>query len=318
MSSFNGYIKLHRCIQDSDCWNAEPFTRAQAWIDIILNASHSKHSVRIRGIRIDLDRGQLAISELEYAKRWKWSRGKVRRFLSELSSKTVHRIVQQKSNVTSVVSVLNYEHYQGDGTADDTPSSTTDGHQTVQQTDTYKKGKKDKKGKKGNNNTSKTLETSVSNSNNKQPHSIESFVCEPALPDWMRGENFLVAWGGWETYKKERKQKLPPSTITHQLNKLAKHDEQTAISMIEQSITNVWTGLFELTEKKGQTKPTDPRNHGIIRTREEANALGLAVLKETNPQSCSSGLPLKTDVGDVQCFKMSDGSYVPVPKERTE
>ena len=126
----NGYIKLHRQIQDSADWHSEPFTRVQAWIDILLNAAHKPHSVRIRGIRIDLERGQLALSEVEYGKRWSWSRGKVRRFLAELSSKAVQRIVQQKNNVSTIVTVLNYELYQGNGTADSTASGTADGQQT--------------------------------------------------------------------------------------------------------------------------------------------------------------------------------------------
>jgi hypothetical protein len=125
-----GYIKLHRCIQDNPDWSAEPFTRSQAWIDMLLNASYKPHAVRIRGIKIDLSRGQLALSEVEYAKRWNWSRGKVHRFLKELESKTVQQITQQKTNITSVVTIINYDQYQGD----DTASDTADGQQVVQQT----------------------------------------------------------------------------------------------------------------------------------------------------------------------------------------
>jgi len=121
-----GYIKLHRVLQDNPAWTSEPFTRSQAWVDMLLSASYKPHSVRIRGIKIDLERGQLALSEVEYAKRWKWSRGKVNRFLSELESKTVQQIVQQKTNVTTLVTILNYDRYQGDDTAD----STANGQQT--------------------------------------------------------------------------------------------------------------------------------------------------------------------------------------------
>tara|TARA_R110000751_G_scaffold29319_2_gene75578 strand:- start:28 stop:753 length:726 start_codon:yes stop_codon:yes gene_type:complete len=97
---------------------------------MLLNASYKPHAVRIRGIKIDLSRGQLALSEVEYAKRWNWSRGKVHRFLKELESKTVQQITQQKTNITSVVTIINYDQYQGD----DTASDTADGQQVVQQT----------------------------------------------------------------------------------------------------------------------------------------------------------------------------------------
>ena len=128
--SSHGWIRLHRQIQDSNDWLTEPFTRAQAWVDILLTAAHKPHAVRIRGILIPLNRGQMALSEREYAKRWKWSRGKVRRFVAELASETVQRIVPQINNVTTVVTVLNYETYQSNGTTNGTTSDTTDGPQT--------------------------------------------------------------------------------------------------------------------------------------------------------------------------------------------
>ncbi len=140
----NGWIKLHRQILNSPSWLSEPFSRPQAWIDMLLLASHKTHVVRIRGIPITVERGQLALSEVEAARRWKWSRGKVRRFLTELGSKSVQRIEQQKNNVCTVVTILNYSKYQADSTANGTPSSTANG----QQTDTYKKGKKGKNVKK--------------------------------------------------------------------------------------------------------------------------------------------------------------------------
>lgn len=110
-----GYIKLYRQLQHNEEWLSEPFTRSQAWIDMLLNAAHRPHAIRIRGIKITLERGQLAMSEVEYATRWKWSRGKVRRFLAEKASKTVQQIVQQKNNVSTIVTIINYDAYQGDG-----------------------------------------------------------------------------------------------------------------------------------------------------------------------------------------------------------
>lgn len=149
----DGWIKLHRKIVDSCDWLHESFTRSQAWIDMILLANHAPGTIRTRGIIVKIERGQLGWSEEKLAKRWKWSRGKVRRFFSELSSETVARIVQQKTTANSVITIVNYDTYQSDDTEDDTQSSTPNGHQTDIRQYTNKKNKKNKKNKNDNTNT---------------------------------------------------------------------------------------------------------------------------------------------------------------------
>lgn len=131
-----GYFRIYRCIQDNPLWQEKPFDRARAWIDLILQARYEDSYVRIRGVKVSLNRGDVGVSEVGLADRWGWSRGKVRRFLDELE--TEQQIVQQKNNVTSLISVVNYDLYQADGTADGTANNTADG----QQTDTNKKGNK--------------------------------------------------------------------------------------------------------------------------------------------------------------------------------
>jgi len=133
------HFQVNRKLLHHPLWLAEPFTKGQAWVDMIGQAAHAPYRVEIRGIWIDLVRGQLALSEREYAVRWKWSRGKVRRFLAELERETVQQIVQQKTNVTSVVTIRNYNHYQLDGTANGTTDDTTDDTTDGPQTDLYNK-----------------------------------------------------------------------------------------------------------------------------------------------------------------------------------
>jgi len=143
----SGWIKLHRQIIDSDDWLHEQFTRGQAWVDMLLLANHAGNSIRVRGIILNIERGQLGWSEERLAKRWKWSRGKARRFFSELESKSVQRIVQQKNNVISVITILNYEKYQSCDTTDDTTDDTPNGHQTDTKRYTNKNDKKNKNDK---------------------------------------------------------------------------------------------------------------------------------------------------------------------------
>lgn len=105
-----GWIKLHRKSFENDLYFAEPFTKWQAWTDLLLLANHKDGSIRKRGIRVIVERGQVGCSEVTLAKRWKWSRGKVRRFLNDL--KMVQQIVQQKTHTTSLISIVNYDEYQ--------------------------------------------------------------------------------------------------------------------------------------------------------------------------------------------------------------
>ena len=112
-----GWVRLHRQIEDNDFWFLESFTKAQAWIDLFLNANHKKGIIQIRGNVIEIERGQIGWSELTMVKRWSWSKNKVRRFLKLLE--TEQQIKQQKTFITTIITILNYDKYQTDDTADD-------------------------------------------------------------------------------------------------------------------------------------------------------------------------------------------------------
>lgn len=92
-----------------------------------------------RGIPVTLKPGQVGWSEESLAERWKWSRGRVRRFLKWLEQNSVQQIERQSDNVTTVISLTNWQKYQGDSTTDGTPNGTADGHQT--DTKRYRKKK---------------------------------------------------------------------------------------------------------------------------------------------------------------------------------
>lgn len=150
-----GWIKIHRNITENPMYFSEPFTRMQAWIDLLLVANYRDSVIYVRGNKVDVKRGQIAKSQDFFATRWKWSRGKVIRFLDELQK--CGQIVQQKSNVITLISVVNYEYYQQDGTTDEpqtdsrqynkrTTNGTTDEPQIVQPNERrIKKNKEDNK-----------------------------------------------------------------------------------------------------------------------------------------------------------------------------
>ena len=96
----DGWVKFHRRFLDSDLWLSEPFTKGQAWVDLFSIANHKNGFIRVRGNRVEVKRGQVGWSQVRLAKRWKWSRGKVRRFLDELED-IDKKIVQQKTRITT-------------------------------------------------------------------------------------------------------------------------------------------------------------------------------------------------------------------------
>lgn len=137
-----GWIKLHRQILESDLWLDEKFTRGQAWADLLMIACHKESSFRKRGIKVCLTRGQIGKSLDELSKRWKWSIGKVKRFLVELENE--NQISVNNSNVNQIITILNYNKYQGDDNANGVANRNansiandyTDGTQTIMQTET--------------------------------------------------------------------------------------------------------------------------------------------------------------------------------------
>jgi hypothetical protein len=120
-----GWISLHRKILGNELWDEKPFDKAHAWVDMLLLANFRDSSFWVRHQEVKVNRGQMAWSEVSLADRWGWSRGKVRRFLHWLE--TAHQIAQHKSNLTSLITIVKYEEYQGRDTADKTANRTTDG-----------------------------------------------------------------------------------------------------------------------------------------------------------------------------------------------
>jgi len=128
----SGWIKIDRSIRNNWVWDCE-FSYGQAWVDLILNAAHRDGSAMIKSQVIKYKRGDQLRSELTLSTDWRWSRGKVRRFLKNLENDGM--IVQQKGHLTTIISICNYDTFQlgliDSGTTDSTPDGTTDGHLAV-------------------------------------------------------------------------------------------------------------------------------------------------------------------------------------------
>lgn len=148
-----GWIKIHRKIMDNPLYLSEPFTRMQAWIDLLLLANHKEGFFYVRGNKVVVGRGQVGTSFRTLASRWQWSRGKVERFLKDLEND--NQIEPQKNNVITLISICNYDDYQNTEPQTEPQTSrrqTTDRATNEPQTDRNKNDKNDKKEKNEKNN----------------------------------------------------------------------------------------------------------------------------------------------------------------------
>jgi len=120
-----GFIKLPRHIIEDSHYFSEPFTRTQAWIDLIILANYQDTTALVRGVKIVVKRGQVCRSITELAKRWKWSRNRVMRFTEGLVD--AERLHVQKLPIVNVYTIRDYEEYQGNGATDEATNRSTSG-----------------------------------------------------------------------------------------------------------------------------------------------------------------------------------------------
>ena len=148
-----GYVSINRQIEDHWLWLQKPFSRGQAWVDMILMANYKPGIIEFhQGHKVEVKRGQLFRSELTLSARWGWNRGVLRRFLRTL--KTEQMIEQQTIQQGSIITILKYNNFQiskyssdtTDDTTDDTTGDTTDGQQTDTNNKNNKKNKEKKEG----------------------------------------------------------------------------------------------------------------------------------------------------------------------------
>ena len=104
-----GYIKLHRKILDNPivCKDSDYFS---VWIYLLLNATHKEIPAIFKGKKITLKPGQLITGRLSIADKLRISESKVKRILVDLEND--QQIDRQRSNKNSLVSILNWGHYQ--------------------------------------------------------------------------------------------------------------------------------------------------------------------------------------------------------------
>ena len=111
------WIKVFRNIEKSWLWEERPFSRGQAWIDLLLLAKFRDGSfINRRGNMVDAKKGHVYRSISSLADRWGWSRKKVDHFFDQLETENMIKVNKKRASEETSIFIVNYSRYQIFGT----------------------------------------------------------------------------------------------------------------------------------------------------------------------------------------------------------
>ncbi len=111
-----GWIKIDRQLFEHWLWDDKPFSKGQAWVDLIGLANFKDSKATYNGKVITCERGTVYRSISYLARRWGWSRDKTRRFLDALESDSMIRVNATTNHTT--ITIENYGFFQDVPTTD--------------------------------------------------------------------------------------------------------------------------------------------------------------------------------------------------------
>jgi hypothetical protein len=105
-----GFIKIHRKLIKSFFYKDSEYV--SLWVHCLLRANWEDKKVLFNGAAIDLRRGQFICGRKSLSKEIHINEYKVRRILDVFES--AHQIEQHKTNKYTIITITNYDKYQGD------------------------------------------------------------------------------------------------------------------------------------------------------------------------------------------------------------
>ena len=189
-------------------WLSEPFTKAQAWIDLIFLAHWKNEYKYVRGNKIKVNRGEVSWSLRDLSKRWKWSVNKTVRYIKELENDK--QLNTQNSKLSNRYYIVNYELYQGDGYTNEYTDEHTDEYKNKEEVKEVKNIYKEKIYKKENGkfiipSLEEIKEYCLQRKNGVDANTFYNFY---ESKGWMIGKNKMKNWkAAIHTWEKNKKQK---------------------------------------------------------------------------------------------------------------
>lgn len=110
MIDIEGYIKLYRKLQENPIWNDKPFSKGQAFTDMMFRCNHVCKKVIGYGDYTWVLRGQFISSNYKLADAWGWSESSVRQFIKLLVKEKMITVLSSRHY--TLYEVTNYCVYQ--------------------------------------------------------------------------------------------------------------------------------------------------------------------------------------------------------------
>jgi hypothetical protein len=231
-----GYIKLHREISDHWLWDEKPFSKGQAWVDILLMANHDTKKFTLGNELVEVERGSCITSELKLMDRWGWSKTKVRDYLELLQKDKM--LVKNSDKKKTTLTVCNYCIWQD--------SETTEKPQK---------------------NHRKTTERPHKNTNKNEEECEE--VKNNIYSNFTHDPDLMQAILDFIEMRKKLKKPMTDKAIEMMLKKLSKlgDTDEKKIAILQESVMKSWTDIYEL---KGDSNGSNKQSNGES---EQANAI---------------------------------------------
>lgn len=236
----DAYLKLYRTIQAHWLWKEKPFSKGQAWIDLLLLANFTEK--KGKGGQ-QQERGKVYCSRSWLAEKWGWSLGKVDRFLDTLTADgmiTKHSIAGGIANGT-VLTIENYEKFNGESVTDSTADETT--NETA-------------------NSTTHDTTNGIHYKNSNKNSYKNSINIYKELPPELR-----EAYVNFEEMRKSLKSPMTDkarSLLMSKVEKLSRGETELAVELLNQSIEHGWKTVYPLKENRDDIRRDTERQQNRV------------------------------------------------------
>ena len=107
------FFPVNRSLQNHWLWQEKPFSKGQAWIDLLMMANFEEVKKPYKGDFITYKIGEVNVSKLFLANKWGWERKKVDRFLSLLEADKMVSVNATTNGTT--ITIENYKKFNTSG-----------------------------------------------------------------------------------------------------------------------------------------------------------------------------------------------------------
>lgn len=204
-----GWISVHRSLQCHWLWDEKPFSKGQAWIDMLMMANHADKKFLLGNELVEVKTGSFITSELKLMERWGWGKTKTRAFLDLLQKDGM--IVKISDRKRTTIIIENYSDFQDSQTTDkpQTDHSQTTGRPSADTNNNVNNDNNVNNNNKKGRFTPPTIEEVAAYcQERKNGVSPEAFINHYTSKGWMIGKNKMKDWKAavrtWENRQKPK------------------------------------------------------------------------------------------------------------------